>query len=267
MLCQQSSMGQCLMRSSDRLFQIVLKIGHERIITGKRLAEILGVTTRTVYRDIRCLIASGVPIQGAAGVGYRLGRGYQIPPLMFTDEELQALHLGASIVRTWADAGLAGAAEQVLAKVDAVLPASSRPKLTYGAMIVPGGHVPTIIADHLSVLRGAINARRKVVLNYPRPFSRRADRIVRPLVLAYWGGSWTLGAWCESVSDFRTFRIDGISGLEVSSETFDDEPDHKLADYIAASSAHDAVLSGAVDALTSGSKLWPTAKIAMTQGI
>ena len=255
------------MRSANRLFQIVLTIGRERTITGKRLAEILKVTTRTVYRDIRSLIASGVPIQGEAGVGYRLRRGYQIPPLMFTDEELQALHLGASIVRTWADAGLAGAAEQVLAKVDAVLPASSRPKLTYGAMIVPGGHVPTIIADHLSVLRGAIGARRKVTLSYPRPFAERSTRMVRPLVLAYWGGSWTLGAWCERVADFRTFRVDGISSVEISSETFRDEPDRKLADYLAASSAHDAVLGGVVDALKSGDKLWPTATISDRQGV
>jgi predicted DNA-binding transcriptional regulator YafY len=116
-----------LMRRSDRLFQIVLKIGGAQLITGKQLAQSLGVTPRTVYRDIRDLVRSGVPIQGEAGVGYRLNRGYQIPPLMFTDEELQALHLGVSIVRTWADAGLAEASEQVLAKVEAVLPAAIRP--------------------------------------------------------------------------------------------------------------------------------------------
>ena len=247
------------MRPADRLFRIVLTIGRERVVTGKRLAEMLGVTIRTVYRDIRSLAASGVPVEGEAGVGYRLRRGYQIPPLMFTDEEVQALHLGASIVRTWADAGLAEAAGQVLAKVDAVLPAASRPKLTYGAMIVPGGHVPTIIADHLSVLRGAIGARRKVTLTYPRPFAERSDRVVRPLVLAYWGGSWTLGAWCEGVADFRTFRIDGISALEVSGETYADEQGRKLADYLVAAAGHDAVLGGAVDALKSGDSLWPTA--------
>ena len=134
-------------------------------------------------------------------------------------------------------------------------------------MIVPGGHVPTVIADHLSVLRGAIGARRKVILNYPRPFAERTARLVRPLVLAYWGGSWTLGAWCESVADFRTFRVDGISGLEVSSETFDDGPERRLADYFAASSAHDAVLGGVVDALKTGEGLWPTATIASGQGI
>ncbi len=250
------------MRRADRLFQIVLTTGYERIVTGKRLAKMLGVTTRTVYRDIRSLIASGVPIQGEAGVGYRIKRGYQIPPLMFTDEELQALHLGASIVRTWADAGLAEAAGQVLAKVDAVLPAASRPRLAYGAMIVPGGHVPTVIADHLSVLRGAIGARRKVALNYPRPFAETSDRVVWPLVLAYWGGSWTLGAWCENVADFRTFRVDGISSLALSSETYLDEQGRRLADYLAAAPGHDAVLGGVVDALKSGDKLWPTATLA-----
>src|SRR5450432_429944 len=161
-VCQQNFRIWDLMRRSDRLFQIVLKIGGAQLITGKQLAQSLGVTPRTVYRDIRDLVRSGVPIQGEAGVGYRLNRGYQIPPLMFTDEELQALHLGVSIVRTWADAGLAEASEQVLAKVEAVLPAAIRPKLTFKAMIVPGANVPTVISDHLSALRGAINARRKV---------------------------------------------------------------------------------------------------------
>ncbi len=246
------------MRRSDRLFQIVLKIGGAQLITGKQLAKSLGVTPRTVYRDIRDLVRSGVPIQGEAGVGYRLNRGYQIPPLMFTDEELQSLHLGVSIVRTWADAGLAEAAEQVLAKVEAVLPAAIRPKLTFKAMIVPGAHVPTVISDHLSALRGAINARRKVTFNYPRPFAERSNRIVRPLVLAYWGGSWTLGAWCEFEEDYRTFRVDGISILEASNERYD-EHERTLAGYFAAAPEHDAVLGGVVDALKSGAKLWPTA--------
>ena len=88
------------MRRSDRLFQIVLKIGGAQLITGKHLAKALGVTTRTVYRDIRDLVRSGVPIQGEAGVGYRLNRGYQIPPLMFTDEELQRLQLDKTKVHT-----------------------------------------------------------------------------------------------------------------------------------------------------------------------
>ena len=247
------------MRRADRLFQIVLTIGRDRTVTGKFLAKALGVTTRTVYRDIADLVRSGVPIKGEAGVGYRLGRGYHVPPLMFTDEELQALHLGASIVRSWTDAGLAKAAEQVLAKVDAVLPSVVRPALTYGAMIVPGGHVPKVIADHLSTLRRAISDRRKVAFDYPRPFAEQTHRIVRPLVLVYWGGSWTLGAWCETIEEFRTFRVDGILNLNASNEVFANEPGRSLADYLAATPSHDAVLGAAVDALKAGEARWPSA--------
>ena len=247
------------MRRADRLFQIVLTMGRQRIVTSKRLAQELGVTTRTVYRDIADLIRSGVPIDGEAGVGYRLRRGYHVPPLMFTDEELQALHLGASIVRTWTDAGLAKAAEQVLAKIDVVLPAAVRPKLAYGAMIVPGGHVPKVIADHLSTLRRAIGTRHKVVFDYPRPFAERTSRIVRPLVLAYWGGSWTLGAWCETAHEFRTFRVDGIVNLVTSKEVFPERQGQRLADYLAAAPTHDAVLGAVVDALKSGEPPWQSA--------
>ena len=247
------------MRRADRLFQIVLTMGRERVVTANRLADMLGLTKRTIYRDIRDLVRTGVPIEGAAGVGYRLKRGYQLPPLMFTEDELQALHLGASIVRTWTDAGLAHAADQVLAKVDAVLPAAMRPKLAYGAMIVPGRHVPTIIADNLSSLRGAIAARRKAEFDYPRPFAEQTKRTVRPLALAYWGGSWTLGAWCEAASDFRTFRVDGIKNLRIATDPFPDEAGHRRADYLAAAQTHDAVLGAFVDALKAGERPWPTA--------
>jgi predicted DNA-binding transcriptional regulator YafY len=245
------------MRRADRLFQIVLMVGHG-LVTARQLAQSLGVTPRTVYRDVSDLVRSGVPIEGEAGVGYRLRRGHHVPPLMFTDDELQALHLGVSIVGAWADTGLAEAAQRVLAKVNVVLPDSIKPKLAYGAMIVPGGHVPIVIGDHLSVLRGAINSRRKVAFNYPRPFAERSRRMVWPLVLAFWGGSWTLGAWCEDSSDFRTFRIDGLAHVDVSGETYSDEPGRRLSDYLAAAPAHDEVLGAVVDSLRIGEPLWPT---------
>ena len=246
------------MRRADRLFQIVLTMSHDNIITGRSLADGLGVTARTIYRDIADLIRTGVPIEGEAGVGYRLARGYHVPPMMFTDEEIQALHLGASIVRTWSDVGLAKAAEQVLAKVDAVLPAPVRPKMTYGAMIVPCAHVPRVISDNLSLLRRAINARCKIVFDYPRPFADQRRRTVRPLVLAYWGGSWTLGAWCETVETFRTFRLDGVLDLTLSKEKFSDQVGRQLTDYLADASTHDAVLGAVVDALRAGEAMWPT---------
>ena len=246
------------MRRADRLFQIILLIGNAQSISGNQIARSMGVTVRTVYRDIRDLIKSGVPIQGEAGVGYRMKRGYQIPPLMFTDEEMQSLYLGVSIVRAWADVGMASASAQVLAKVEAVLPAAARPKMAYGAMIVPGQHVPAVISDNLSALRGAISLGRKVAFSYPRPFAERIDRVVQPLILAYWGGCWTLGAWCEFARDFRTFRVDGVYSLRVLTETFERQ-ESKLLDYFAATPEHDAVLGEVVDALKNAEKKWPSA--------
>jgi predicted DNA-binding transcriptional regulator YafY len=247
------------MRRADRLFQIILIIGQGSVVTAKQLALAVGVTTRTVYRDVADLVASGVPIEGEAGVGYRLGRGYHVPPLMFTDEELQALHLGASIVGAWADAGLAEAAQRVLAKINVVLPDAIKPKLAFGAMIVPGQHIPIIIGDHLATLRGAVKTKRKVTVTYPRPFADRRMRTVWPLVLAYWGGSWTLGAWCEEVLDFRTFRVDGMAQVDVSVATYPDQPGRRLGDYLTAAPLHDAVLGAVVNTLKAGEPIWPTA--------
>ena len=212
-----------------------------------------------LYRDIRELVRSGVPIEGEAGVGYCLRRGYQVPPLMFTDEELQALHLGVSIVRTWTDAKLAAAASRVLAKVEAVLPAGARPIAAGGAIIVPGGHVPSAIADHLSLLRAAIGSRQKICFDYPRPFAERTTRVCRPLTLIYWGGSWTLGGWCEHASEFRTFRLDMMSCVQPMLESFSDEPGRGLDDYLAAAADHEAVLGTVVDALRARERPWPTA--------
>ena len=110
------------MRRADRLFEIVLLLGRGRVMTARDLGERLEVSERTVYRDIQDLCTTGVPIEGEAGVGYRLRRGYQVPPMMFSEEELQALLFGADVAKTWGDPELARAAERILAKVDAVLP-------------------------------------------------------------------------------------------------------------------------------------------------
>ena len=125
------------MRRADRLFQLILLLGRGRIATGDHLAQRLQVSRRTVYRDIRDLSASGVPIDGESGVGFRMRRGYQVPPLMFTKEELQALVFGARLVQSCADEGLHAAADALLAKVDAVLPPHLKPSLELTGMPVP----------------------------------------------------------------------------------------------------------------------------------
>src|SRR6266576_2817664 len=135
------------MRRADRLFRIVQRLRRRGATTARQLAEALEVSERTVYRDIRDLLVSGVPIQGEAGVGYALDRSYELPPLMFDEEEIEALVLGARIVRAWADKKLARAAEEALQKIEAVLPPRLKSKLADSALMAPrtsrGGCSPT----------------------------------------------------------------------------------------------------------------------------
>ena len=221
------------MRRADRLFQIILLLGRDRIKTARRIAEELEVSERTVYRDIADLVAVGVPIDGEAGVGYHLHSGYQVPPLMFDEEELEALVLGASMVRTWADAELAKAAERVLEKVDAVLPNRLRGNLEKETLLAPGFFIPPETVTGMASLRKAIDRRLKVNMAYVREDGERSERIVWPLGLVFWGTKWTLGAWCEWRDGFRTFRLDRIQSLELLSLTFPDSPGRRFRDYIA----------------------------------
>ncbi|HEX4458802.1 MAG TPA: HTH domain-containing protein, partial [Polyangia bacterium] len=125
------------MRRADRLFRIVQLLRRRRMTTARRLADDLDVSERTVYRDVADLIGSGVPIRGEAGVGYEIEPKFNLPPLMFTDDELEALMLGVRVVESWTDATLAAAARQVVAKVDAILPERLRERLAAAPMFAP----------------------------------------------------------------------------------------------------------------------------------
>src|SRR5207237_2857253 len=129
--------------------------------TARQLAEALEVSERTVYRDIRDLLLSGVPIQGEAGVGYALDRSYELPPLMFDEEEIEALVLGARIVRAWADHKLARAAEEALQKIENVLPPRLKTRLAETALLAPDFHVNDRFRSGLEELRRAIREQRK----------------------------------------------------------------------------------------------------------
>ena len=221
------------MRPADRLFQIVLLLGRGRVVTARALAEKLEVSERTVYRDIQDLMGSGVPIEGEAGVGYVLRRGYQIPPLMFDEQELEALLFGAEVAKTWGDAQMGLAAERILAKVDAVLPDRLRPALDSQRLIVPHIGLAESSSEMLGAVRDAINRRMRVFLDYRDAADKATERIVWPLTLAYWGKVWTLGAWCELRQAFRSFRIDRIADANVLNSEYPDEPGKRLDDYFA----------------------------------
>ena len=215
------------------MFQILLHLGRGRVITAKVLAERLEVSERTIYRDIQDLMTSGVPVEGEAGVGYCLRRGYQVPPLMFDEQELQALLFGADVAKSWGDAAMAEAAERILAKIDAVLPERLRPQLASQRLTVPDVRMSEATARMLGDVRDSINQRMRVFIEYRDAESEASERIVWPLTLAYWGISWTVGAWCELRQDFRTFRIDRITTARALRSTFPDEPGKRLEDYFA----------------------------------
>jgi predicted DNA-binding transcriptional regulator YafY len=221
------------MRRADRLFQIVQYLRGGRLVTARQLAERLEVSERTVYRDVADLIACGVPIDGEAGVGYILRAGFELPPLMFTRDELAALTLGARFVRAWGGARLAVGAEEALVKIDAVLPESEKRAIAETNLFALGFEMADSVRQIIDRLDLAIRERRLMRLNYLSLDEETTERVVRPLGLYHWGKAWTLAAWCEMRDDFRNFRADRITALADAGGTFRPEPGRTLKDFLA----------------------------------
>lgn len=220
------------MRRADRLFQIVRLLRRRQLTTAAQLAERLEVSERTVYRDIRDLASSGVPVLGEAGVGYRLGKDFDLPPMMFTVDEVQALVLGARMVETWGDEELRSAARAVLSKVEAVLPPSKRHLVEGTALFALSFRISPDVRANVGTLRKAIDERAKVHLDYADASGRASGRVVCPLGLYFWGAVWTLGAWCELRQDYRNFRLDRIEDAVSLEETFEYGSPRTLEDFI-----------------------------------
>ncbi len=219
------------MRRADRLFQIVQLLRTRRIVTAARLARELEVSPRTVYRDVADLIASGVPIDGEAGVGYALARGFDLPPLMFDEEEIAALVLGARMVQAFGDERLARRAQSLVAKIEQVVPERLRKRFGQPELHVGSGLRKEVRAN-VEGLRRGIDERRKLSFRYTDEKGAESERTVRPLCLAFWGSAWTAGAWCELRRDFRNFRPDRMRDVQVLDEAFADERDKNLDAYL-----------------------------------
>jgi predicted DNA-binding transcriptional regulator YafY len=220
------------MRRADRLFQIVQIIRGRRLTTAAHLAQRLEVSERTVYRDVADLQAQGVPIDGEAGVGYRLGKGFDLPPLMFTTEEAQALVAAVRIAQSWLDPALAAASADALGRVMSVLPSAERAAAESLLIIVPPVGLEPGTQRVLQQLREAAQAKLLAHITYRDAFDKPSERTVRPLGVFYWGAVWTLAAWCETRDDFRSFRIDRIETLDVLEHHYADETGKTLADLL-----------------------------------
>jgi predicted DNA-binding transcriptional regulator YafY len=223
------------MRRADRLFQIVQLIRGRRRTTAAFLAQRLEVSERTVYRAVADLQHQGVPIEGEAGVGYRLGRGFEMPPLMFTAEEAQALVASVRMAQVWQDPAMAQASQDALGKILSALPAASRAATLSMAVYAPPVGLDPQAQATLHTLRQATQARQKICAQYTDASGGTTQRILRPLGCFYWGKVWTLAAWCELRDGFRSFRLDRLSNVGLVDGAlgrFKDEAGKTLSDYL-----------------------------------
>ncbi len=204
------------MRRADRLLQIIQAMRRtKRPVTASQLAEELEVSVRTIYRDMVSLEAGGVPIMGEAGVGYVMGGDFDLPPLMFTSDELEALMLGARMVETRADPATVRAARDAIAKIGEVLPGHLRPVLLDAPLYVPSyGELP---ADKIDIrrLRDALRTGFKIRIDYVDEEARSTKRTVWPTAMGFHQSSRILVAWCEMRDAFRHFRTDRIEALDI----------------------------------------------------
>ncbi|WP_299687096.1 YafY family protein [uncultured Tateyamaria sp.] len=219
------------MRRTDRLFELIQILRDGRLHKAQDMADAVGVSVRTLYRDMDTLQASGVPVEGERGVGYMITSAISLPPLTLTTDELEALNLGMAIVAEAADETLKTAALSLAAKVDAVLPERTIAEADKWKFAVYPFADAARGAAHMPTLRAAIRARQKLRLTYHSKGDRISTRTVRPLHMEYWGRVWTLTSWCELRDAFRVFRVDLIQSAEALPEMFVDEPGKRLADY------------------------------------
>lgn len=189
---------------------------HRYPVPGAALAGSLGVSLRTLYRDIAELQSQGAHIEGAPGLGYVLKPGFMLPPLMFSEEEIEAIVLGSRWVAKRTDGALADAAANALAKIAAVLPADLRTSLEASTLLIgPGDPLPPMIVD-LTDIREAIRAERKLHLSYRDEAGRLSERVVWPFALGFFDRVRMILAWCELRDDFRSFRADRIEAMTVA---------------------------------------------------
>lgn len=211
------------MNRSTRMFEIIqLLRSSKRSLTAQQLADSLEVTKRTIYRDIVALQSMRVPIDGEAGIGYIMRSGFDLPPLMFTAEEVEAIAVGLSLLGRTGDTALQTAAASVTRKISDVLPEDNPYGLISQSVFVSNWHsIPGSSIDP-ALIRESIRNQRKLKIEYTDVEQRSSNRIILPLVLLYYVDSLVIAAWCELRNNFRHFRVDRITRCEVTDQSFEE---------------------------------------------
>lgn len=216
------------MRKIDRLFEIVQALRGKRLRTAQEIAREIGVSIRTIYRDIDALVKSGVPIEGERGIGYIIRTPIELPPLQFNARELSALKFGLDIVRAISDKEIVKAAEEAFLKIQAVIPLNSKKIKTPASIFYS---FDDGMRQKLEIMRRALEINSKLEIEYIDLNGAPSVRIVRPLGIEYWGKVWTLSAWCELRGGFRVFRIDKITKCVEKGGFFEIESDKNYAAF------------------------------------
>ena len=214
------------MRRAERLFQIIQILRRARApVTAGLIAQEMETSLRTIYRDMAELIAQRVPVRGEAGTGYVLDKGFDMPPLMLTPDEIEAAMLGAQWVAMQGDAVLAKAAQDFTAKIVAVAPEHLRPFVLEPAGTAAGACAVAIDAIDMNALRQAIHARFKVRLVYRAENGNVTERLIWPVAIGYFSTTRLIAGWCELRGDFRHFRTDRVIEADFSAERYPERRD------------------------------------------
>lgn len=221
------------MNKAERLFQLVTLLRSRRTaMTAEAIARMMGISVRTVYRDVQALSLSGIPIEGEPGVGYLIRPGHHLPPLMFTPDELQALIVGSRMVQSFTDRDLARAAQQAEQKIRSVLTDELKQHAERQPYRIPVLEGDDELRETHGKLRRACERHQKVAAGYRDENGQETERIIRPLGMIGWSTCWTLLAWCELRRDYRNFRFDRFRSLRVLEDRFIPTDDISIAGYL-----------------------------------
>lgn len=220
------------MRRSERLAEIVEILRDGRLHRAQDIAEVLEVSLRTIYRDLDTLIATGIPVEGARGLGYMLREPVLFSSLNLSLAELEALHLGMAIVAEAADPELQEAAQSLARKVSQAAPMAREAPPRWGHGVYPF-HRAQAGFPHMPLLRRAIRGREVLRITYRALDETVSTREIHPLQMEYWGPVWTLSAWCTLRGAFRVFRTDRLDACQRTGATFAVTPGQEIEDYLA----------------------------------
>ena len=225
------------MNRIDRLHAILTHLQSKRLVKAQEIADRFSISLRTVYRDVKALEESGVPVIGEAGSGYSIMEGYRLPPLMFTQEEAASLLLAGKLAAPQTDASVQKKLEEALLKIKSVLRTADKEQLnelSERVQILSMNNTDEPHQKHLTALQQAVAANRLLFIRYESSYSKTetTERLVEPLGLLHYSNSWHLIGWCRLRNDYRDFKVNRISRLQLKDETVDASKHKSLQEYV-----------------------------------